>query len=82
MQKTKANKHRVKANMQVLELTKNGSSVEFEIFDGNTKLGEILLGQGSFQWKGANKQKSKRYSWSYFVKIMNALAYEGGKVCQ
>lgn len=82
MVKAKANKHRVKANMQVLELTKNGSSVEFEIFHGNTKLGTIWLGQGSFQWWGANRQKSKRYSWSNFVKLMNTLAYEGGKVIQ
>lgn len=58
MQKTNTNKHRVKANMQVLELTKNGSSVEFEIFDGNTKLGEILSGKVPFNGRGPTSRKA------------------------
>lgn len=80
MDEPKLNKHRVKASVQILNLTKNGSSVEFEIYDGKKKLGTISLGQGSFEWFGYKRQKSKSFSWPNFVKIMNALFYDGAKV--
>lgn len=40
-------KHTVRAQMQVLELTKAGSSIEFEIFAKKEKIGTITVGQGS-----------------------------------
>jgi hypothetical protein len=67
--------HSVKANLQVVELTKAGSSLDLEIFNDEGKLGTIIIGRGSLYWIGANKQKSNRISWSKFANMMNKLAY-------
>ena len=68
-------RHSVKANLQVLELTKAGTSLDLEIFADKEKLGTIVLGRGSLYWTGANKQRSKRISWSKFAQMMDGLAY-------
>ena len=70
-----APKHTVRANFQVIELTKAGSSIELEIFANKQKLGTIVMGRGSIFWYGKGRQKSKRISWSRFAKMMNKLAY-------
>jgi hypothetical protein len=68
-------RHQVKASMQVLELNNAGSSMELEVYEAGEKLGHIILGRGSLTWFGANRQKSKRWSWGAFAKIMNREAY-------
>jgi hypothetical protein len=68
-------RHQVKASMQVLELNNAGSSMELEVYEAGEKLGHIILGRGSLTWFGANRQKSKRWSWGSFAKIMNEQAY-------
>jgi hypothetical protein len=70
-----ARRHQVKASMQVLELNNAGSSMELEVFEAGEKLGRIVLGRGSITWIGKNRQKSKRWSWDSFAKIMNKHAY-------
>jgi hypothetical protein len=67
-------KHTVRANMQVLELTKAGSSMDFEIFANKEKIGTIIMGRGSITWYGRSKQKGKRISWTRFAEIMDAYA--------
>lgn len=61
--------------MQVLELTKAGSSIEFEIFAKKEKIGTITVGQGSLTWRGGKKQHSKRFSWSKFAELMDEHSY-------
>ena len=73
--KRRKSKHRVTCNMQVLELTKAGSSMSFAIFYAREKLGTIVIGQGSFAWWGKGKQKGKRMSWSRFAEVMNKHCY-------
>lgn len=68
-------KHSVCANLQVVELTKAGSAVEFEIFADKEKLGTIVIGRGSFTWYGKKKQIGKRFNWSTFAKKMDDLCY-------
>ncbi|HEY0006626.1 MAG TPA: hypothetical protein VGB17_17725 [Pyrinomonadaceae bacterium] len=60
-------KHTVKANMQVLELTKAGSSMSFKIFANEEKIGTIITGRGSLTWYGRNRRRGKTFSWSEFA---------------
>jgi hypothetical protein len=77
MAKRKAKqKHSVYANMQVLELTKAGSSLELEIYAKQQKIGHLVIGRGSLYWYGRKRQKSKRISWTRFAEMMDELAYD------
>ena len=62
--------------MQVLELTRAGSSMQFEVFGDGEKLGTITIGQGSFSWLGPRRQKTWQFSWTEFAKMMNDRCYE------
>ena len=73
--KTVVRRHQVRASMQVLELNNAGSSMELEVYEAGEKLGHIILGRGSLTWFGANRQKSKRWSWGAFAKMLNERAY-------
>lgn len=68
-------KHAVKANLQVMELSKAGTSLQLEIFADELKLGDLTIGRGSLYWHGRNRQSSKRISWTRFAKMMDELAY-------
>lgn len=55
-----------------VEVPKAGkSSVDFLIKQDGSMLGTIRIGQGSFQWKMANKAKFKRLSWPDLFEILN-----------
>jgi hypothetical protein len=64
-------KHTVKAHMQILELTKAGSSISFEIYANKEKIGTIVIGRGSLTWTGRSRQYGKRFSWSEFAELMD-----------
>jgi hypothetical protein len=68
-------KHSVKANLQVMELSKAGTSLELQLFAKDLKLGDLTIGRGSLYWHGRNRQSSKRISWSRFARMMDELAY-------
>lgn len=70
-----ARKHAVKASIQVHELTKAGTSIEFEIFASGEKIGTLIIGRGSLIWRGGKRQKDKTISWSKFAEQMDRLAY-------
>ena len=63
--------HRVKANFQVIELTKRTSAVNFEIFSGRNKIGDIEIGKGSFGWKAPGKQIYQTEDWTTFCKFLD-----------
>lgn len=73
--KVKKKRHKVQASMQVLELNNAGSSLEFEIFEAEAKIGRIVLGRGSISWYGRGRHKGKRWGWKRFAKIMDELVY-------
>ncbi len=68
-------KHTVWANVQVVELSKAGSAMEFHIYSGKNKLGTIIIGRGSFTWYGKKKQTGERFSWTRFARIMDEYCY-------
>ena len=68
-------KHTVKANVQILDLTKAGSSMDFEIFANEEKIGTIIIGRGSLTWYGRNRKHGKTFSWSEFAEMMDERSY-------
>jgi hypothetical protein len=71
-------RHRVSCNMQVLELTRAGSSISFEVFASGEKIGKIIIGRGSLTWSGRNRHHGKTLSWSRFAKLMDDYSYGPG----
>ncbi len=72
-QRSKKKKYSVKANLQVFELSKVGTSIKLEISANRRKLGDLIIGRGSVQWRGRDKHKLKRLSWSKFAALMDDL---------
>lgn len=68
-------KHTVRANVQILDLTKAGSSMEFEIAAEGKSIGRIVLGRGSLTWYGGYRKHGKRLSWSEFAQLMDKHVY-------
>ena len=68
-------KHSVRASIQVQELSKAGTSIEFEIFASGEKIGTIVIGRGSLIWRGGRRQKEKVISWTRFAELMDELTY-------
>ncbi|MDQ3908471.1 MAG: hypothetical protein M3268_09015 [Acidobacteriota bacterium] len=69
-------KHTVKAHLQVFEFTRAGTSMDFEIFAGGEKIGTIVIGRGSFTWRGKSRKHTKTFSWTEFARLMDAQSYE------
>jgi acetyl-CoA carboxylase carboxyltransferase component len=70
-------KHTVTARVQILDLTKAGSSMELEIFANQEKIGTVIIGRGSLTWRGGKKKRDKRVTWSEFAEMMDKLSYGG-----
>lgn len=68
-------KHSVKASMQIMVLTKAGSSMELEIYANRERIGRIEIGRGSFTWYGRHKAIGKTIPWSKFSELMNDYCY-------
>lgn len=69
-------KHVVMATLNNVELAKAKSALSLDLYANGKKLGNLEVGQGSFFWTGAKKQKSKPINWSKFAAMMNDWAYE------
>ncbi len=67
--------HAVRAQLNVQELTKAGTSLTLEISARGEKIGELEIGRGSLYWKGGKRQIRKRLRWPEFAERMNKLAY-------
>jgi hypothetical protein len=70
-----ARKHRVTAHVQILDLTKAGSSMEFKIYASEEQIGTITIGRGSLTWRGGKRQREKRLTWSQFAELMDRQTY-------
>jgi hypothetical protein len=68
-------KHQVRATLNVVELTKAGTSLELQIFADREKIGSLSIGRGSLTWRGGKKQKAKRLSWTEFAQHMDSWTY-------
>ena len=67
--------HHVTGALNVVEFTKAGSALNLQIYDAERKLGEIVIGRGSFTWYGPNRRKPRVWNWTRFADIMNREAY-------
>jgi hypothetical protein len=67
--KTKQN-FSVQANIKVFELSKAGTSVDFDIFSQGEKFGTLIVGRGSITWRGQNRKIRRRMSWTRFDRLM------------
>jgi hypothetical protein len=72
-----AKKHSVKAQLQVMELSKAGTSLELEIYAAKQKIGTLSIGRGSLYWRGRSHRLWKRIAWTRFAEMMDELAYGG-----
>ncbi|MGA3016323.1 MAG: hypothetical protein ABSF62_04325 [Bryobacteraceae bacterium] len=68
-------KHSVKATIQILDLSKAGTSLELEVFakeprHERRKIGTVIIGRGSLTWKKDYGKKGRRISWSRFAEMM------------
>lgn len=68
-------KHSVRAELTVQELTRAGTSLDLMIYAGNEKIGTLIIGQGSLFWRGAKRVKSERIDWTSFAEMMNEKVY-------
>jgi hypothetical protein len=67
-----APKHTVDIALQAWDIAKAGAAVRFKIHNRDGLLGTVEIGQGSFRWKGAKKQKFKRIQWSRLAADLDA----------
>lgn len=70
--------HSVKAQAQIVELTKAGTSIELEIFANKEKLGDLIIGRGSLEW--SSRKCSKKYTWTRFASIMDYINENGLRI--
>jgi hypothetical protein len=68
-------KHTVRCEVKIPQLTKAGTSVEFQIYAEGEKIGTIVLGRGSLTWYGGKRQTGREFSWSRFAELMDEQAY-------
>lgn len=64
-------KHTANARVQLLGLSKAGTSIELDLFADQEKLGTLVIGRGSLTWFGANRKRGRRVTWSAFAALMD-----------
>jgi hypothetical protein len=64
-------KHSVRADLQIMELSKSGTSITLEIFADEEKLGTLIIGRGSMTWYGRKWHNGRRLSWPAFAAKMD-----------
>ena len=68
-------KHSVRAELTVPELTRAGTSLDLMIYADNEKIGTLIIGQGSLFWRGGKRVKKERIDWTSFAEMMNEKVY-------
>lgn len=64
-------KHTVKASLRNVDLTKATSALNLVLRADGEKLGELVVGRGSFFWYARNSKKRQRITWSDFADLMS-----------
>jgi hypothetical protein len=67
--------HTVKANLQIFNLSKAGTSLELEVFaqqsrTARRKIATVIIGRGSLTWKKGKGKKGRRTAWSRLAEMM------------
>jgi hypothetical protein len=45
------------------------------VFADGEKLGTMVIGSGSINWRGRSRRSAKRITWTRFAEMMDELAY-------
>ena len=69
-------KHSVRASVQIHQLSKAGTSIDFYIYADEEKIGTMIIGRGSITWFGRNRKTPIELDWTHFAKIMDE-RYDG-----
>src|SRR5207237_6792296 len=72
---SRTRRYRVYAALSVQELAKAGSSINLYVHRDRQQLGELDIGRRALYWKGGNKHRWKRISWSRLPHMMDDFAY-------
>ena len=64
-------KHAVKASLRNVDLTKATSALNLVLRADGEKIGELVVGRGSFFWYARNSRKRQRITWSDFAELMD-----------
>ena len=68
---TPASRHAVRASLRNVDLTKATTALTLVLRDEGEKMGELVVGRGSFFWKARNGKKRKRITWADFAALMD-----------
>lgn len=71
MVRKRRRKHTANARVQVLGLSKAGTSIDVDLFADKEKLGTLVVGRGSLTWYGNKWKNGRRFSWSRFAELMD-----------
>jgi hypothetical protein len=66
----------VHVTLNVPQLTKAGSGLELYLYAEGEKLGQLDIGRGGIYWRGGNRRKVKRISWSRFAEMLDDVSYD------
>jgi hypothetical protein len=69
--KRKRRKHSVRASVQIHQLSKAGTSIDFQIYAEEEKIGTMIIGRGSVTWFGRNRKTPIELNWTRFAQIMD-----------
>lgn len=69
--------HTVKANLQIFNLSKAGTSLELEVFAQQTrtrrrKIATVIIGRGSLTWKKGKGRRGRRIAWSRLAEMLES----------
>ena len=64
-------KHSVRASVQIHQLSKAGTSIDFHIYADEEKIGTMIIGRGSVTWFGRNRKTPIEHNWTRFAQIMD-----------
>lgn len=70
--KKRVAKHTVDVSLRAWDLAKAGAAITLKVHNRDGLLGTVQIGQGSFRWKGAKKQKFKEIRWDRLAADLDA----------
>jgi len=67
----KSKRRQAVRDVQIMELSKSGTSTTLYVQDEAETLGTLVIGRGSMTWYGRKWHKGRRFSWARFAAKMD-----------
>ena len=80
-QRDRNEEHAVRADVQIMKLSKSGTSITLYIQDEREMLGKLVIGRGSMSFFGRKRHNPRRFFWQRFAAkidgdvVLEALAH-------